>query len=313
MEQNSRYFKRVGHVEIDFGDGKPVAYYGLDFKFRVNRVMDERPKTIVECGILGLNDVNVQRITTFCNESMALRGGEGKKPKRIVIYAGYDDNGKGESEVPIVSADIIYAYPTPYPDNWVQIRALTGYRYKRRHSDFAINDKNATFLDLVKKAEAVLKIKADLSKCPDSIQKKVIGVCQCTKDTYSIIGMLNTKGGVYSYFNDSMDAETGINELSLCIVERKPKEPGPIDMTISTETGMIGIPHIENHCTLSVDTFLNPHLRINSYVKIDSVVVPSLNAGTYRIIELEHRGQFRGRDWYTHIKAIDHNMLKRGF
>lgn len=148
-EQTSSQFERVGYVEIDFGKdaggGERVRqFHGLDFRFKVVKILNNYPQGFAEVSILGLDQDTINRLTELTTQEQAVL-----KQKRVRVYAGYkkkgDDNYKGDL---ICDMDIIYATPTTTPPEvWVTITAGVRYMDKKYRIDISLPD-NLSLVDI---------------------------------------------------------------------------------------------------------------------------------------------------------------------
>lgn len=84
---------------------------------------------------------------------------------------------------------------------------------------------------------------------------------------------------------------------------------------LAPESGLIGTP-MQDEYGVTFKCLLNPRLRLNSLVRIDNRLIQAQTyqfgqiprsldaAGIYRIVELRHRGDTRGEEWYTECVTV---------
>ena len=79
-------------------------------------------------------------------------------------------------------------------------------------------------------------------------------------------------------------------------------DTGGLAYEISSTTGLISKPIIEDSGQVVVKVLLNPRLKPNRPVYIDS---PTLEGrGLYRIVEINTKGDTHGQDWYSLVKCV---------
>ena len=97
------------------------------------------------------------------------------------------------------------------------------------------------------------------------------------------------------------------------------KKIGPEEAhLITTETGMIGMPH-QIPYGVKVKCLLNPQIRLGDFIKIDnkSVILQEVSQwdtnykahllnsdGVYRVIGIDYTGDYMGNNWFCEISAI---------
>ena len=127
---SSDIWDRVGYIEITIGDQKPMVFKGLDFKFRVTKVLASMVEGTMHVDIHGLPQTTMNQIITVCNKQEAII-----QRKKIRVYAGYrDPNDESYEGDMIACMDILYAaVTTPPPESWITIEGVQSayYRYMR--------------------------------------------------------------------------------------------------------------------------------------------------------------------------------------
>lgn len=97
---------------------------------------------------------------------------------------------------------------------------------------------------------------------------------------------------------------------------------------INVNTGLIGLPEQTDN-GISLTILLNSSLRIGGLIKLNNAEIPELSQanpnqplkfdsldqvqansllskdGTYRVFSIEHSGDTRGQDWYSHVVCLD--------
>lgn len=142
-EQTGLQFERVGYVEIDFGKdagggARVRKFYGLDFRFKIVKILNNYPHGFAEISILGLNQDTINRLTELTTQDRVIF-----TQKRVRLYAGYKKKGDDKYQGDLLcDMDIIYATPTTTPPEvWVTITAGVRYMDKKYRIDISLPDK----------------------------------------------------------------------------------------------------------------------------------------------------------------------------
>ena len=117
-----------------------------------------------------------------------------------------------------------------------------------------------------------------------------------------------------SQIAESHEATFYVDDGKINIVNLNDNPPDRI-IELSPTTGLIGVPE-QNDYGVDGKCLLNPDIRLNSLIHIDSSlviqeqvslgqVVRTLDvSGIYRVIQVNYVGDTRGDDWYTEFKTV---------
>lgn len=304
-EESYMLYDRIGHVEVSIGE-KTYDFSGLDFKFKITKTCDGYAKGFADISVLGLSRDTVNALTTLCNMQEALNTG-----KRVRVFAGYAQMGKEEL---IIDADISYATPTTTPpESWFTITAIQGHRFMKPGISLVENE-TIQFQELFQRcidkinevAGGKITLVADMRLSTKNAEHLVsnFSVDGCV---YDIIGALNQQGNVLCFLDNGDTPDTD----KLVAVDKDEKLDNGFGSksvtrikTLSMKTGMIGLPRLKESVMLECRSLLDPRLSVGDVVEMESTVINAVN-GRYRIIDLTHTGHFRGKEWYTQIRAVD--------
>lgn len=139
------FFNRVGHIEIDFGEqsdgirfkkGQFYRFDGVDFKFKVTKVISNYPQGMMDISILGLNEETRNSLMLIETQGIARR-----KNMRLRLYAGYDKSGESDGDL-LIECDVIYAtVVSPPPEIWMNIVGVIGNTWRRDYLSLTLPDK----------------------------------------------------------------------------------------------------------------------------------------------------------------------------
>lgn len=93
-----------------------------------------------------------------------------------------------------------------------------------------------------------------------------------------------------------------LETVALTAAESFIGDAGENAYVISSDTGMIDIPQAADSGKVSVKTLLNPRIKPNRIVNIQSD--SPVGNGFYLVEEANFKGKYRGNDWYVDIKGI---------
>lgn len=97
------------------------------------------------------------------------------------------------------------------------------------------------------------------------------------------------------------NADWSIQDDQLVVIPKDKALANNEGWVISRSTGMIGSPKKSNE-GLEITTLCNPHYRIGSLVRVDSVLTEY--NGDYKIKSIEHNGDLYGTNWHSKLVCI---------
>lgn len=97
------------------------------------------------------------------------------------------------------------------------------------------------------------------------------------------------------------NADWSIQDDQLVVIPKNKALANSEGWVISKTTGMIGSPKKSNE-GLEITTLCNPHYRIGSLVRVDSVLTEY--NGDYKIKSIEHNGDLYGTNWHSKLVCI---------
>lgn len=248
-------------------------------------------ETVSTLGIVSNGTIDVYNLnrddTQFLTTSTAFWL---NKQRFVQLYAGYDDDVKL-----IMSGQIIEAPPSGYPDTALHIRLFGNAEWQ------------STIIDVQK---SDLKI-VDLIDYVGSITKMPVNMPQWLRDSnewlnkrldnYSYtgtpIGMLEKIQDMVGGFNPNKSSFF-ISAANGSIQVGSPEKNNEDNvLLVSKETGMVGLP-MPTYNGINVKMLLNPNIRVNDRIKLESDRVPMCN-GYYYVLRLQHEGELRSNQFYT--------------
>lgn len=255
---------------------------GIEVRFDVAKFMSSvMNKATIDICNLARSDIEF--LTTYTSQYVAIN-----QRKRIRLLAGYADTGTGAAL--IFDGDIIEARPTNPPDIWLHCQALSGYYNNKDNISYSyIGETPAT--DIIKDTADKLELSLvdGTIKAAENIKKLVNW--EFTGPKTQIISELNQIGDYEIFEDDGKLIVTDYNSPRYDIDE----------VFIDESRGMIGIPN-PDAVGVSLRVLLDNTLKIKQRIYLQSDAIPSAS-GRYWIYEMHHKGDLRGNDFYTDIKA----------
>lgn len=269
-------FDRVAYIEFITANGEMKRLDGIDVRFSIHKymgvVMNE-----ATIDIYNLAKEDIEYLTTFTSQFIAY-----EKRKRIRIFAGYKDTNVGL----IFDGDITEAIPTTPPDIILRCKAMTGHYGNSTIISKSITEP-ITVKDMLKQASSWMGKEINDYSTTD---KKINGF-YFTGAATQLIGQINNIPNITCYEEDG----------ALCVVDSNNPNINKEIRQINQSSGMIEIPQ-PDALGITVKVLLDPNIRLGQTIQIESSLIPACN-GQYWIYELTHRGQLRGSEFYTEIKA----------
>lgn len=257
-------------LEITTGKGTKTIHDGLNIQFNVTKSSNSVGGE-ANIMIANLPMEEAINITTLLSSFENVN-----KRKKVRLSAGYgDDIGV------IFTGDVVHAEPiSEPPDIWLNIDARIGYFDNTKVISYTIKDKTP-----VKEVASKVANWLDLPLNWLSTTNKVVNLFHASGSAGQLIQKLNELGDIFAF----SDGE------SLNIIDSNPK----ITKTtvLSKESGMIGIPKIDNN-SIRVTMLLNNSLQLGQTITIKSDLIPAIN-GNYWIFTLTHSGGLRENEFYT--------------
>lgn len=254
---------------------------GIEVRFDVAKFMSSvMNKATIDICNLARSDIEF--LTTYTSQYVAIN-----QRKRIRLLAGYADTGTGAAL--IFDGDIIEARPTNPPDIWLHCQALSGYYNNKDNISYSyIGETPAT--DIIK--DTADKLGLAFVDGTDGTQDNLTVVnWEFTGPKTQIISELNEVGN-YEVFEDD----------GKFILTQKGQPRNDTEVVYIDETsGLVGIPN-PDAVGVSFRVLLDNSLKIKQKIYLQSNAIPGAS-GLYWIYEMHHKGDLRGNDFYTDIKA----------
>lgn len=269
-------FDRVAYVEFITANGEMKRLQGIDLRFSIHKYMGV---TMNEANIelYNLAKSDIEYLTTFTSQFIAY-----EKRKRIRIFGGYKDTNVGL----LFDGDITEAIPSAPPDIVLRCKAMTGH-----YGNSTIISKSITeqisVKDMLKQASEWIGEEINDYTTTD---RKINGFYYTGAAT-QLINQINNIPDITCYEDDG----------ALCVVDTKEPNIGKEVRKINSSSGMIGIPQ-PDAMGITTTILLDPNIRLGQTIDVTTTAIPAAN-GQYWIYELTHKGQLRGSDFYTEIKA----------
>lgn len=297
MIEDYQYINRVGHIELDVGNGKFKSFKGLDFKFDVSKIAGGGVENYAKIGLLGLSRNTVNDLSTYLSVA-----NQTKKPRMIKVYAGYEQTG----EQLIFAGDMIFAKPSQPVDNWLNIDAQVA-GWLRGEIVSITEDGIENTITLKALIEGIAKeFNMDvvyLCKKDDEYLNIRVRTFDCNGNFYDIIKRFNT---LSPYIKASVEFSTNSkrgNSYAIHVYKYilAPEEASSRIFKLNYKTGLIGVPQF-TYPSVSFKILMNPYIHIMDYVRLDSVLIPNAG-GIFNIRSIRYTGHFRGTPWYMDCVA----------
>lgn len=222
--------------------------------------------------LYGLNDKDAAFLSTNYKNGAYINS-------LVTLEAGYNDIYSL-----ILNGNIIETIPDfSNPDYSVKFKVISGVENNNvlKYTTTSIK-RNATLFDIAKETANNNNLALDLDS---TLKNKNIGdyTFQGTP-FYQIENLRN-------YFNKDVLIYVENKKL---VIKNEAAKTQPI-LKLNNKNGLIGTPRPTN-LGCEVITLLNANLRLNDFIELESLKIPQLN-GTYRIINIKHRGSNRGEAW----------------
>jgi hypothetical protein len=289
MIEDYQYVNRVGHIELDVGNGKFKSFKGLDFKFDVSKIAGGGVLNYAKIGLLGLNRNTVNDLSTYLSVAH-----QTKNPRMIKVYAGYEQTG----EQLIFAGDMIFAKPSQPVDNWLNIDAqVAGWL---RGAIVSVSESGSSTLKSI--IENIAK-EFDMDivyLCNPNDEYLTINVptFDCNGNFHDIIKRFNT---LNPYIKASVEFSRNSNKGNAYAIHVYKYDIAPPEATsrlfkLNYKTGLIGVPQF-TYPSVNFRILMNPYIHIMDYVRLDSVLIPNAG-GIFKIMSIKYTGHFRGTPWY---------------
>lgn len=251
---------------------------GLNVKFEVSRYIDS-PLCEAKISILGLSKNTIDSLVAI-EETEKAR----KKRKRITIYGGYKAN-----PFVVFSGYIVYAVPTQPPDMWLEITAWNYYSVYDGNYSISVTEET-TLRELLTTASR--KIGLDGRIFVDKlIEDKKIKSFHSSGSLEHIIGDLKSATRTYIFIDGGR----------LCAYSRA-KFDASNPSEISLRYGLVGLSEV-NYYGFQATMLMDNRIALNNAIELKSELVPMSN-GKGRVYMISHKGDFRGKEWYTIVQAF---------
>lgn len=294
MESSSKsiYFDRVGHIELDTGNGNFKSYRGLDFRFEVNKTAGGGVQNYANIGILGLSRNTVNALSTYLNANSQVAN-----PKMIKVYAGYQKSG----EQLIFAGDMIWVRPSQPVENWLNIQAQVA-GWLRSSIVSATDEGQIPLSSLIEgvgkefKMDVIYKIDKD-----DYYLNVNIGAFDCNGNFHDILARVNTLSPyirVRCEYNE-------YNKRYVLVVYGYDADnwtKGFRTFKLNRKSGLIGIPEF-TYPSVKFRMLMNPYVHPMDFVNIESEMLPNAG-GLFRILSIKYTGHFRGDPWYMDCVGV---------
>jgi hypothetical protein len=253
-----------------------VDFHGLDFKFKVKSLAGIY--TDFSVSVLGLSASTITDLTVW-NPVEAI-----KKPRRIIVYAGYAKTG----EEVIASGYIWYATPTPPPEMWMNFECKQFLGYSDRiEKPYTL--KNKYMREIFTTIAAECGYRGDYRTSDNKLVS-----------SFTIEGKKGELARTFAYrFGKKVCLWSNILICEDNDGERRNPEK---KVLVSQDTGLLSIGQIDI-IGARITTRLRADIKIFDWIELQSTLIPSSN-GPYFVIEEETEGHFRGEVWQTTYRCL---------
>lgn len=276
---NIKYWNRIGHVEVQDASGKMISYAGLDFKFHAKYKFNSYQDFSVS--ILGLSSDTINDLTVWHPDDAF------RDPRKINVYAGYEDTG----EQLIASGYVWTATPTSPPEMWMNFdckRWLTEEKYVENEEVFT----DISYID----AFNIICARGNMpAKYAASDPNKKIARFEVSGH----VGRLTRKFA--KIVNKNVYSKYG---ALVCVDKHMERDAPKREVYVNESTGLLATGNIDMKGAVIV-TRLRTDINIDDWIRLESALIPSAN-GPYYTAEAEYIGHLRGEEWESRFKCFRH-------
>lgn len=288
----SIYFDRVGHIELDTGNGNFKSYRGLDFRFEVNKTAGGGVQNYANIGVLGLSRNTVNALSTYLNANSQVAN-----PKMIKVYAGYQKSG----EQLIFAGDMIWVRPSQPVDNWLNIQAQVA-GWLRSSIVSATDEGQIPLSSLIEGVGKEFNMDVIYKLDKDDYYLKVnIGAFDCNGNFHDILARVNT---ISPYIRVQCEYNEYSKRYVLVVYgyDADNWTKGFRTFKLNRRSGLIGIPEF-TYPSVKFRMLMNPYVHPMDFVNIESEMLPNAG-GLFRILSIKYTGHFRGDPWYMDCVGV---------
>lgn len=276
-------YDRLFNVSVGKGGQAGVAFSDIRCEFRVVKSSDSTANAI-EFKVYNLSGATRTKFESLDN--------------RVVLSAGYASTG-----IQVLAVGDILKASTDYPSPEIVTTVTAGDGAKAlRGSRVSLS------------YEPGVPAKSIVDKIVESLEVDSVDV------NFDLSGSFRQGWSYVGRAQDAMDklaARFGfawsVQNNTLQITEKKGVTARP-SILLTPQTGLIGVPYkVEDTRAdseknreppgLMVRCLLNPAILPGDVVQVQSSLVPS---GSYRVKQIEHRGDTHGQEWVSEIEVVEH-------
>lgn len=212
------------------------------------------------------------------------------RQRLVQLYAGYDD------DVRMIMAGMIEeAPPNGYPDMALHIKLIADAKWQST----VINLKKADLkiVDLIDYVSSVTDYPVNMPQWLRSSNEWLNKKLDNYSYTGTPIGLLEDIQNMIGGYNPNNDAFVlGVQNGEINVGSPKKTESDNV-LLVNKNTGMVGLP-MPTFNGINVKVLLNPDIRVNDKIKLESERVPMCN-GYYYVLGIRHEGELRSSQFYT--------------
>lgn len=282
-DANKVYWNRVGHVEIADSNNNLIPYYGLDFKFNIQKFGHIYVE--FDVSVLGLSLDSIKDLTVLGPQQAM------EKRREIRVFAGYEDGG----EVEIARGSIWYARPTNPPEMWMNFKC-------RKYLDFDSTIQGVSRIEKDKTRWDAFNAMADI------LDLTPLWEAQRVDKQEKLGAAVNFNGQNKLHIADQFAKRFGliIYEDDGCLIAQDKdiaeNGGGGNTHTLDMDHGLLSIGNIDLFGG-DITARLNDSYKLFDWIQLDSIIIPDANA-RYLVTAKNLIGHFRGNEWFTRYRLL---------
>lgn len=269
---------------VDFSNQKKLE--GVNIRFNVETFSPVGVTSRANIVIYNLNKSDLSALTTSSLSWLAKRA-------YIQLYAGYSDNCKC-----IFSGQISNAPPEGNPDIGLHITGISNVDWMAQTINLQKNE--IEIIDLIdhvgKVTNTNILMPGWLRTSNEWLHKKIKNFSY-TGTPMGLLKYISNSWGGFSFDKNTPYINIFNDQIYVWSAENK----NATHLLVNENTGLIGYPR-PTSAGVEVTVLMNPSIKVGDMIKLESKRIPLIN-GEYFVVSINHEGELRGNNWYTHLKC----------
>ena len=289
-----RYNVRNGRAERE----ETISNAAIEFSVRLVALASQGQTATIR--VANLAKADVLRLATTAGKWATQSGGFGAQNpvNSIRLFAGWVDDGAPM----IYEGTIVQATPEGLPDTWLTFECANN--YESRFIAQTMDPIVGTIQNIAQRIAGLFGATLEVRS------RNVLRQANFSSGSRSLWDCLLLFQRMFPELLLWIDAQTGKMYLDDALAVARPADSSSaLIVSGDGQRGnlkMIGLPEWnDQYSGIEFKTMLAPTLRPLTWVRIDSSRYPQLFGNSlFRVRTIEHSGQTRGNDYYSHIWAV---------